>query len=90
MKFALSLPNAGPPERLVAIAGAGRVEYIDWPAEKKAIDIGDFYADSSKFRQTTGWIASTELDEGLRTTVDYYRRHFDRYVDASVRAPEHA
>jgi UDP-glucose 4-epimerase len=77
-------------ERLVAIAGAGRVEYVDWPAEKKAIDIGDFYADSSKFRQTTGWTASTPLGDGLRTTVDYYRRHFDRYVDASVRAPEHA
>ncbi len=32
---------------LVDIAGSGRVEYVEWPTEKKAIDIGDFYADSS-------------------------------------------
>src|SRR5512136_1658577 len=33
---------------LLEVAGTGRVSYIDWPAEKKAIDIGSFYADSSK------------------------------------------
>ena len=75
-------------ERLVAIAGAGRVEYIDWPAEKKAIDIGDFYADSSKFRETTGWTASTPLDDGLRATIAYYRQHFDRYVEHADRGKE--
>ena len=40
---------------LVEIAGTGRVEYVAWPPDKKAIDIGDFYADSSKFKRTTGW-----------------------------------
>ena len=34
---------------LIAAAGSGRVEYVEWPSEKKAIDIGSFYADSSKF-----------------------------------------
>ena len=28
--------------------GTGSVRYVDWPAEKKAIDIGSFYADSSQ------------------------------------------
>ncbi len=31
---------------LVEIAGTGSVTYIDWPPDKKAIDIGSFYADS--------------------------------------------
>src|SRR5262249_17594378 len=39
---------------LIDIAGTGRVEFIDWPADKKAIDIGSFYADSTKFKETTG------------------------------------
>jgi UDP-glucose 4-epimerase len=34
---------------LLEIAGSGTVEYVAWPPRKKAIDIGDFYADSSKF-----------------------------------------
>jgi UDP-glucose 4-epimerase len=66
---------------LVDIAGAGRVEYVEWPAEKKAIDIGDFYADSSKFERAAGWTPTTHLREGLTRTLAFYREHFDRYVD---------
>ena len=65
---------------LVEIAGAGRVEYVEWPADKKAIDIGSFYADSSKFTRTTGWKPTTELADGLRRTVEYYRQHLHHYV----------
>ena len=69
---------------LVDIAGSGRVEYVEWPKEKKAIDIGDFFADSSKFMTTTGWAPTVALDDGLRRTVTYYRQHFARYVDRPV------
>jgi UDP-glucose 4-epimerase len=65
---------------LVRIAGSGRIEYVEWPPEKKAIDIGDFYADSTKFRRLTGWTTTTSLEQGLRGTIDFYRRHFDQYV----------
>ena len=70
---------------LVKIAGAGRVEYVTWPADKKAIDIGDFYADSSKFVRATGWTPTVTLSEGLKRTVAFYREHFARYVDAEAR-----
>jgi UDP-glucose 4-epimerase len=66
---------------LVAVAGTGRVEYVEWPPEKKAIDIGDFYADSSRFTRMTGWTPTVSLREGLAATVAFYRMHFDRYVD---------
>ena len=65
---------------LVEVAGSGSVSYVDWPPEKKAIDIGDFYADSTKFEQTTGWTRTVPLREGLRRTVEFYRRHIDRYA----------
>jgi nucleoside-diphosphate-sugar epimerase len=70
---------------LVDIAGAGRVEYVEWPAEKKAIDIGSFYTDSSKFTSATGWTAAVTLADGLRRTVDFYREHFAHYLDAKER-----
>jgi UDP-glucose 4-epimerase len=70
---------------LIDVAGSGRVEYVEWPAAKKAIDIGSFYADSTKFRRATGWSTSMPLKDGLRQTVAFYRQHYDHYVDT----PEH-
>jgi UDP-glucose 4-epimerase len=74
---------------LVKVAGAGAVAYVDWPPDKKAIDIGSFYADSSKFTATTGWTPQVELSDGLRRTLAFYRQHYDRYVsdEADVDAP---
>jgi UDP-glucose 4-epimerase len=70
---------------LIDVAGSGRVEYIEWPADKKAIDIGSFHADSTKFTTTTGWRPTVGLKDGLRQTVAFYRQHYDQYVDT----PEH-
>jgi UDP-glucose 4-epimerase len=75
---------------LVDIAGSGRVEYVEWPKEKKAIDIGDFYADSTKFRQTTGWLPTVTLPDGLRHAMAFYREHFGRYVDRPIHGAEPA
>jgi nucleoside-diphosphate-sugar epimerase len=71
---------------LVKTAGSGRVDYVPWPPEKKAIDIGDFYADSSKFTAATGWTSNVDLENGLRQTIHFYRQHWDRYVDRPVPA----
>ena len=67
---------------LVDVAGSGRIEYVDWPPDKKAIDIGSFYADSTKFKRVTGWSPAVTVREGLRRAVDFYREHLDRYVDS--------
>ena len=56
-------------------------------AEKKAIDIGSFYADSSKFARATGWSPEVGLRDGLARTIVFYRQYFDRYVDAPPPAP---
>jgi len=72
---------------LVGIAGSGRYRFVEWPPEKKAIDIGDFYADSTRIERTLGWTPTVSLAEGLRRTVEFYREHFDRYVPASAAVP---
>ena len=61
-------------ELLIDVAGTGRYKMVEWPAEKKAIDIGSFYADSSKFKAAVGWEPQVGLREGLRRTVDVLPR----------------
>jgi len=68
---------------LLRIAQSGRVQYAEWPPEKKAIDIGSFYADSAKFMAATGWRQTVPIEEGLRRTIAFYRLHLDKYVGGS-------
>ena len=68
---------------LVEIAGRGRYKFVEWPPEKKIIDIGSFYADSSRFQSRTGWAPTVALREGFTRTFAYYREHLAHYVDAN-------
>jgi UDP-glucose 4-epimerase len=71
-------------ELLISTAGSGRYRFVEWPPEKKAIDIGDFYADSTLIRQTLGWQPSIPLRDGFRRTLDYFRKHMQHYVPTSA------
>jgi UDP-glucose 4-epimerase len=66
---------------LTTVAGTGRARFVEWPEEKRAIDIGSFYADSSRFTAATGWRPTVGLSEGLGRTVAFYREHLARYLD---------
>jgi UDP-glucose 4-epimerase len=64
---------------LVELAGAGEIRIVPFPAERRAIDIGDYYADYSAIRETLGWAPEVSLREGLARTLEFYRRHGARY-----------
>jgi UDP-glucose 4-epimerase len=65
---------------LIEVTGRGRVRFVEWPPEKKAIDIGSFYASSARFTAATGWRPATTLRDGLSRTVAFYRACFPQYV----------
>lgn len=65
---------------LIAVAGSGRIEFVPWPPEKKAIDIGSFYANSAKLARTTGWRPTVSLRDGLAQTLAFYREHLAQYL----------
>lgn len=52
----------------------------DYPAERKKIDIGDYYADDLKIRQQLGWQPQVNLREGLRRTLAYYATELEHYL----------
>ena len=66
---------------LIDAAGAGSLRFVEWPEDKKRIDIGSFYSDSTKFKQTVGWRARIGVREGLRRTIAFYRQHLPHYLD---------
>jgi len=65
---------------LIEVAGQGSFRLVPFPAERKRIDIGDFFADSSKIRTLLGWKPEISLREGLARTLSYYREHKEAYL----------
>jgi UDP-glucose 4-epimerase len=65
--------------KLVALHGGGSHRIVPFPPERKAIDIGDYYSDFTKIRDTLGWSPKVGLDEGLKRTLDYYKQNGQHY-----------
>jgi UDP-glucose 4-epimerase len=67
-------------DALVAAHGSGGYVVREFPAERKRIDIGDYYADDRVFRETTGWHATVPLAEGLARSLAFFRADLERYL----------
>jgi UDP-glucose 4-epimerase len=66
---------------LVKLNGGGNYELIPFPDDRKAIDIGDYYADFRKIDKSLGWKPNVTLNEGLQQTLEYYRANRAHYWD---------
>ncbi len=65
---------------LVRIHGHGDYRLIPFPPDRKAIDIGDYYADYRKIHGELGWRPRVPLAEGLQRSLDYYRANLPRHL----------
>jgi nucleoside-diphosphate-sugar epimerase len=64
---------------LVELNGSGSFELVPFPADRKAIDIGDFYADSSRALRELAWEPRVGLRKGIAATIDFYRAEGQHY-----------
>lgn len=64
---------------MVEINGEGRYEVVPFPPDRKPIDIGDYYADYRLIQGRLGWRPKVSLREGLRRTLEFYRREKEFY-----------
>ncbi len=67
-------------ELLVSANGGGKFIVKSFPANRKKIDIGDFYADDRKLRSALGWSPRTNLRTALEKTLAFYRKELPHYV----------
>jgi UDP-glucose 4-epimerase len=58
----------------------GKVVCVDWPTEKKAIDIGDAILSNKKIKDLLGWVQRTKLESGLEKTKVYYKNCLHEYI----------
>jgi UDP-glucose 4-epimerase len=55
------------------------IQHVPWPAEWKMVDIGSFVGDYTRFKQCTGWLPRTSLQEGIALTARYLIDHKNEY-----------
>ncbi len=65
---------------LVEVNHGGQYVLRRFPADRKRIDIGDYYSDFGKIRTELGWQPRVSLKEGLARTVDFYRVHLRHFL----------
>lgn len=58
----------------------GSVKFIDWPADRKAIDIGHAIISNQKIKQALGWRPVVDIAEGLQMTARFYRECLTDYL----------
>ncbi len=64
---------------LIRLTGRGTIEMRPFPAERKLIDVGSFYASYKKIESALGWRPKTPLAEGLRQTLEFYSNNREEY-----------
>jgi UDP-glucose 4-epimerase len=67
-------------ELMVELNQGGAFAVRTFPAERKKIDIGDYYADDRKIGRMLGWKPRTDLRAALIKTLAYYRKELPHYL----------
>lgn len=66
-------------KKTIKIAGRGKFRVEPFPKDRKSIEIGDYIASWEKMKKTYGWKPEVSLEEGIKKTVEYYRKYKKYY-----------
>ena len=64
---------------IIGISESGRWEFAPFSPERAAQEPGDFYSDIAKIKEYIGWYPKISLRDGLKSTVEYYRKYKQYY-----------
>ena len=58
----------------------GSLKFVDWPADRKAIEIGDAVISNEKIKAALNWVPLFDLQEGLIRTRNYFTPRLPQYT----------
>ncbi len=56
-----------------------RIVMKQFPADRKQIEVGDYIASTEKIKRVFGWRPMISLEEGIKRTLDYYKKYKEIY-----------
>lgn len=62
-----------------SVYGKGELLSVEFPEERKAIEVGDFIASWNKMKNDTGWKPKIPLAVGIKKTFEYYEKNKQHY-----------
>jgi len=65
---------------IVKLNGGGEFTVRSFPADRRKIDIGDYYSDFTAIKGTLGWEPRVTESDGLTRTLDFYRENLQQYI----------
>ena len=65
---------------IVNIVGKGKIKHVEWSKNYENFETGDFYADISRIENELNWKPSISLENGLRKTIEFYRKNLNKYL----------
>jgi UDP-glucose 4-epimerase len=71
---------AGVAKLMIEVNGSGNFEIHEFPADRRVIDIGDYYSDFSKIRTQLGWEPKRTLRETIEATLHYFKASMTHYL----------
>jgi len=58
----------------------GTMQYVEWPRERQAIEIGDAVISNLRIKSRLNWQPQYSLEEGLAKTGEFFRSCLDKYL----------
>jgi len=67
-------------EATVRHIDSGSVRFVEWPKERKSIEIGDAIISNEKIKKFLNWRPKDDLKMGLLKTKAYYKNCLHEYI----------
>ena len=61
-------------QMIIDECGSGQYNLVPFPKELEPFEIGSFYFDISKIKNELGWIPKTNITEGIKKMVTFYKK----------------
>lgn len=64
---------------IVEIVGRGKIKFQPWPEDYLNVETGDYITDITKIKNYLNWSPRFDLKDGIKRTVEYYKKHKEYY-----------